>query len=139
MNSLSERAINAAERVGLADIENTFDIYMERGADEDWTHLEFATKLLEEQSRRVKIRSKYFVVTSGIETANRRYRTKFITCLALVAKLKEAKESNSDSEIFRSYSRPSPLTIDETGFTSLDENEVSLFFWCRMFSLRIWG
>ena len=57
MNQIHDRAIVAAQRVGLVDIPEMLDEYSQRAASESWTYLKFACELVEEQARRAEVRS----------------------------------------------------------------------------------
>lgn len=58
MNQMHDRAIVAAQRVGLVDIPETLDEYSQTAASEGWTYLRFVCELFEEQARRAEARSR---------------------------------------------------------------------------------
>lgn len=58
MTTYHERAVKAAETIGLADIGPTIDAIAEQGAADNWTHMRFAAELLEEQARLAGVRSR---------------------------------------------------------------------------------
>jgi DNA replication protein DnaC len=53
---LTEDALYAKERIGMAELADTLDSFTETSATEGWAHLRFCVELLEGQTRRTETR-----------------------------------------------------------------------------------
>lgn len=64
----------------------------------------------------------------GIEAANKRYQTYFISCNDLIQNLKKANSENRLEARLKNYTRYRLLVIDEIGYLPIDPLGANLFF-----------